>query len=179
MNTFLHPSPVGPLALASDDGYLVSCEFSDQGLGSEPPALSVTDFGGRDAVLAQACSELDRFFAGQLHEFTVPLRPRGTEFQRQVWAALRRIPYGETTSYGEIARAIGRPAAVRAVGAANGRNPICILIPCHRVIGADGSLTGFGGGLDRKSFLLRLEQSASPSPLLARARPRELGTIPA
>ncbi len=112
---------------------------------------------GDTPVTRRAAEELARYFAGELREFTVPLRTRGTEFQEAVWGELRRIPYGATRSYGEQARRIGRPDAVRAVASANGDNPISILIPCHRVIGADGSLTGYGGGLWRKRRLLELE----------------------
>jgi len=101
--------------------------------------------------------ELDDYFAGRLREFTVPLDLRGTPFQRKVWELLRNIPYGETRSYGQIAHALGRPTAVRAVGGANARNPVSIIVPCHRVIGSDGKLTGYGGGLDRKEALLNLE----------------------
>ena len=111
-----------------------------------------------DAVLDAARRQLDAYFAGRLKLFDLPLAPRGTDFQRRVWRALTQIPYGRTMSYGAIAKNIGEPVAARAVGAANGANPICIIIPCHRVIGADGSLTGFGGGLDRKKFLLGLER---------------------
>jgi methylated-DNA-[protein]-cysteine S-methyltransferase len=107
--------------------------------------------------LAAACAQLNEYFAGSRKEFDLPLRFNGTEFQVSVLKALREIPYGETTSYGEIAKRIGRPKAVRAVGAANGRNPIPIVVPCHRVIGSTGDLTGFGGGLDTKEALLRLE----------------------
>jgi methylated-DNA-[protein]-cysteine S-methyltransferase len=107
--------------------------------------------------LAAACAQLNEYFAGSRKEFDLPLRFNGTEFQVSVLEALQEIPYGETTSYGEIAKRIGRPKAVRAVGAANGRNPIPIVVPCHRVIGSTGDLTGFGGGLDTKEALLRLE----------------------
>lgn len=155
MNTVIHPSSVGPLTLVSDDGALIACEFE----GRTAPR-STWHQDGPDAVLDQARRELDAFFAGTLREFSVPVAPRGTEFQRRVWRALRTIPYGETTSYGAIANRIGAPEAVRAVGAANGANPIAIIIPCHRVIGANGSLTGFGGGLERKRFLLDLESGA-------------------
>ena len=109
------------------------------------------------AVFDHVIAQLDEYFAGERTEFDVPLDPVGTEFQLRAWAALRRIPYGETRSYGEQARTIGAPAAVRAVGAANGRNPISIIVPCHRVVGSNGSLTGFGGGLDAKRYLLDLE----------------------
>jgi methylated-DNA-[protein]-cysteine S-methyltransferase len=108
-------------------------------------------------VLAAARAQLDAYFAGEITSFDLPLSPRGTPFQQRVWAALRDIPFGETTSYGELARRIGDPKAVRAVGAANGRNPLPLVVPCHRVIGADGSLVGFGGGMDRKRWLLQHE----------------------
>ncbi len=107
--------------------------------------------------LAEARRQLDEYFGGDRKQFDLPLRLEGTEFQVSVLEALQEIPYGETASYGEIARRIGRPKAVRAVGAANGRNPIPIVVPCHRVIGSTGDLTGFGGGLDTKEALLRLE----------------------
>lgn len=107
----------------------------------------------------EACNQLDHYFAGRLTTFELPLAARGTEFQQSVWAELLNIPYGATTSYGAIAKTLGNPKAVRAVGNANGRNPIPVIIPCHRVIGSDGSLTGFGGGLPTKTFLLNLENS--------------------
>ena len=108
--------------------------------------------------MEEAARQLQEYFAGCRREFSLPLAPRGTEFQRQVWHALEGIPYGETRTYGEIARAIGKPKACRAVGMANHRNPLSILVPCHRVVGADGSLTGYGGGLEAKQFLLELEK---------------------
>jgi len=108
-------------------------------------------------------AQLEAYFTGELTEFDLPLAPRGSEFQLSVWNALLEIPYGETASYGEIAKNVGRPDAVRAVGATNGRNPIAVIIPCHRVIGSDGSLVGYGGGLDRKRLLLELEaEHAAP-----------------
>jgi methylated-DNA-[protein]-cysteine S-methyltransferase len=109
---------------------------------------------GSATALQEAAKQLRAYFAGKLREFDLPLAPKGTEFQRSVWTHLRAIPYGATTTYGAIAHAIGRPSAVRAVGAANGANPIPIVVPCHRVIGASGSLTGFGGGLGVKRWLL-------------------------
>ena len=111
-----------------------------------------------EPTIAETTRQLGAYFAGGLRSFDLPLDFRGTEFQRRVWRALTEIPYGETRSYGEIARAVASPAAVRAVGAANGRNPISIVAPCHRVIGASGSLTGFAGGLKAKAFLLDLER---------------------
>jgi methylated-DNA-[protein]-cysteine S-methyltransferase len=108
-------------------------------------------------ALREPAEQLEAYFAGELREFDLPLAPQGTPFQREVWSALREIPYGGTTSYGELAASVGRPHAARAVGAANGRNPIAVVIPCHRVIGASGALTGYGGGLGRKRLLLDLE----------------------
>jgi methylated-DNA-[protein]-cysteine S-methyltransferase len=107
--------------------------------------------------LDEARRQLEAYFAGELRDFDLPLAPEGSEFQLRVWEQLRAIPYGETISYGELARRVGDPAAARAVGLANGRNPLPVIVPCHRVIGADGSLTGFGGGLERKRRLLELE----------------------
>ena len=158
MNVVVHPTPIGTLHLASDGASLVACEFEGHERGLAHRLHRDGQVGAPDAILALARTELDAFFAGRLKAFTVPLAPRGTDFQRKVWSALCAIPYGDTTSYGTLAARIGAPAAVRAVGAANGKNPICVIVPCHRVIGADGSLTGFGGGLPRKRFLLGLER---------------------
>jgi methylated-DNA-[protein]-cysteine S-methyltransferase len=116
-----------------------------------------------NAYNRKAAEELDAYFAGELRQFSVPLDLRGTAFQRRVWQRLLEIPYGETRSYGYIARALGRPTAGRAVGRANGTNPVSIIVPCHRVIGADGRLVGYGGGLDRKKALLDLEAQATGS----------------
>jgi methylated-DNA-[protein]-cysteine S-methyltransferase len=116
------------------------------------------EWAHRDAVLEETAAQLGRYFAGELREFDLPLDMRGTEFQKRVWTQLCAIPYGETCAYMDIARWIGAPQAVRAVGAANGRNPIPIVVPCHRVIGASGKLVGFGGGLELKRLLLDLEQ---------------------
>lgn len=110
------------------------------------------------AQLDEARAQLAAYFAGELHEFDLPLAPRGTEFQRRVWDEVSRIPYGSTSTYAEVACAVGRPTACRAVGAANGRNPLTIVVPCHRVVGSAGSLTGYGGGLGRKRALLELER---------------------
>jgi methylated-DNA-[protein]-cysteine S-methyltransferase len=151
VSVIVHDSPVGPLSLVSDGECLIGLHF----MGWNPPADALHK---SDTVLATAARQLDAYFAGRLRAFDLPLAPRGTPFQQRVWSALREIPFGETRSYGQLARAIGKPSAMRAVGAANGRNPIAIVVPCHRVIGADGSLTGFGGGIDRKKFLLSLEQ---------------------
>jgi methylated-DNA-[protein]-cysteine S-methyltransferase len=153
-------SPVGPLTLAGHDATLTNLRMVDQ--THEPAARG--DWARDDDAFADAAAQLDEYFAGERTEFDLDLELVGTAFQREVWAALQTIPYGETRSYGEIADQIGKPGAFRAVGLANGRNPIGIIVPCHRVIGASGSLIGYGGGLDRKKALLDLEQE--------RAQPR-------
>jgi len=146
-------SPVGPLTLVATDGVL-SALYMEQHRHQPDPST----FGLRDpAPFAPVREQLAAYFAGELTEFDLPLAPEGTPFQQRVWAALRRIPYGTTLTYGELAREIGQPTASRAVGLANGRNPHSIVVPCHRVIGTDGSLTGYGGGLERKRYLLALE----------------------
>jgi len=145
-------SPIGPLTLLADDGALT-------GVGMDAPVPDRTWRMDRGAVAA-AAEQLDAYFAGDLRCFDLTLRPTGTTFQRAVWEQLRQIPYGEVVAYGEIARRLGRPSASRAVGAANGRNPLAVVVPCHRVIGADGSLTGYGGGLWRKRWLLAHEGMA-------------------
>lgn len=146
-------SPIGPLTLAGDGSTLMHLRMADQ---SHEPDRSAWHPAGPDAF-ADVADQLDAYFAGSLTEFDVDLELAGTEFQRRVWAALQTIPYGETRSYGEIAGQIGSPAASRAVGLANGRNPISIIVPCHRVVGAAGSMTGYAGGIDRKRMLLSLE----------------------
>ncbi len=152
---YIHESPVGPLTLVSDGAALAGVYFESQKHGSPPAGPLSTD-----KIIDATRKQLDSYFAGKRKSFDVPLRPLGTAFQARVWNALTKIPYGETTSYGAIAASIGSPKAVRAVGAANGRNPIPVIIPCHRVIGANGSLTGFGGGMARKELLLDLERGA-------------------
>lgn len=150
-------SPVGPLTLAGAGTTLMHLRMADQTHEPDRSAWQADDGAFGDVV-----DQLQAYFAGDLSSFDVDLDMRGTEFQRRVWAALRTIPYGETRSYGEIATQIGAPGASRAVGLANGRNPVSIIVPCHRVVGSTGSLTGYGGGLDRKRALLTLENSASP-----------------
>ena len=145
-------SPVGELLLVAEGSVLREVRF--EGERAHVPSREWRS-GGR--VVARAERQLEEYFAGERRAFDLPLGPVGTPFQRRVWAALERIPYGETISYGELARRVGNPSASRAVGAANGRNPIPIVIPCHRVIGSTGKLTGFGGGLDVKRALLDLE----------------------
>jgi methylated-DNA-[protein]-cysteine S-methyltransferase len=147
-------SPLGPLTLVAEDGLLRGVYFEDQ---RHAPAVAA--FGERrPEEFAGLRDQFDAYFAGELTEFDVALSAPGSPFQQQVWAALRDIPYGETRSYGQIASTIGKPAASRAVGLANGRNPIGIIVPCHRVVGADGSLIGYGGGMERKAALLALER---------------------
>ncbi len=148
-------SPVGPLLLAGDGKRLALVYFQAGPHARRPQAEWVADAKPFRAVMGQ----LGEYFAGRRREFDLALAPRGTAFQRSVWQALTRIPYGETVSYGELARRIGSPQASRAVGLANGANPLPIIVPCHRVIGADGSLTGFGGGLEIKRKLLALERT--------------------
>lgn len=143
-------SPVGRLRLALCDGALIRLEFADE---TTAPAAWRRD----DDALAPACAQLRAYFAGQRRSFDLALAPTGTEFQRRVWQVLTQIPHGETISYGELARRVGQPQAARAVGMANNRNPIAIVVPCHRVVGADGRLVGFGGGLPRKRWLLQHE----------------------
>lgn len=152
MNKCLLDSPLGQLLLVSDGEALVAIHF--------PGFRNDGERGEVDPVLKQASAQLSEYFDGVRREFDLPLAPRGTDFQRAVWHALASIPFGELRSYRDIAREIGRPKAVRAVGAANGRNPLPIVVPCHRVIGSDGSLTGFAGGLEAKRTLLKLEGSA-------------------
>lgn len=147
-------SPVAPLTLVDDDGALAGLYMADQRHLPDPASFGPRDDGVQPALREQ----LTAYFAGELREFDVPLAVAGTPFQQAVWAALREVPYGTTCTYGDLAAAIGRPTAVRAVGAANGRNPVCIVVPCHRVVGSGGSMTGYAGGVERKQHLLALEQ---------------------
>lgn len=153
-----HDSPVGRLLLAGDDTGLHLISFPSGRKTRSPERDWVEDA----RPVHDAIAQLDAYFAGTLQEFSLTLAPVGTPFQLQVWQALREIPYGETWSYGRVAQHIGRPTASRAVGAANGCNPLPIVIPCHRVIGSTGHLTGFGGGLGAKATLLALEQQYAP-----------------
>ncbi|KAA0119952.1 methylated-DNA--[protein]-cysteine S-methyltransferase [Mycolicibacterium sp. P9-22] len=149
-------SPVGLLTLAGVDGRLAHLRMEDQTYEPSRAGWEVDD-----AAFPEAVEQLDAYFAGTLTEFDLDLHFEGTPFQRRVWEALLTIPYGETRTYGEIAVQVGSPTAFRAVGLANGHNPIGIIVPCHRVIGANGSLTGYGGGLNRKRALLDMEKSRS------------------
>jgi len=150
-NVFFIASPLGTIELRETNGFLTDLNFRPGPKGGT----------SHSEVLRQAAFELEEYFAGKRSVFDLPLDPVGTPFQLEVWRALRDVPFGETAAYGEIARRIGRPAASRAVGAANGRNPISIIIPCHRIIGAGGDLTGYGGGLNRKEWLLRHERTTA------------------
>jgi methylated-DNA-[protein]-cysteine S-methyltransferase len=153
-------TPIGELLLAGDDDALCLVSFPEGSMRRDPEP----DWIYNEKPFAAARQQLTEYFAGERREFDLPLKLNGTEFQMSVLQALQQIPYGETTSYADIAERIGRPKAVRAVGAANGRNPIPIIVPCHRVIGSHGDLTGFGGGLDTKEALLRLEAEHSQFP---------------
>jgi methylated-DNA-[protein]-cysteine S-methyltransferase len=151
--TYLN-TPIGPLLLASDDAGLCQISLARDGV----PARPDSDWRKDPSVFGEPIRQLCSYFAGQLETFDLPLAPAGTPFQQKVWRELCKIPYGETISYGELARRIGNPNASRAVGLANGSNPIPIVIPCHRVIGSNGKLTGYGGGLAIKETLLALER---------------------
>lgn len=151
-------SPIGPLLLAADEDALRHIGFPKHQKPEQPQAGWVES--SPRGVLAEACKQLREYFAGRRTEFDLPLAAEGTAFQRNVWNTLAKIPYGETISYGELARRVGNPKASRAVGSANGKNRLPIVIPCHRVIAADGSLGGFGGGLPTKVKLLELERGS-------------------
>lgn len=153
-------TPMGSMRLAASDEGLVVAQFLDGALRTNTRLAS-------HPHLDLAQEEFEAYFAGKLRVFSVPLALEGTPFYSRVWQALTRIPFGTTRSYADVARAIGTPAAVRAVGLANARNTIAVIIPCHRVIGSNGSLTGYGGGLDRKRALLELESSAARTSLFA------------
>jgi methylated-DNA-[protein]-cysteine S-methyltransferase len=151
-------TPVGTLLIAGDDAVLERISFPSRGRTAKP------ERGWQESprgAVAEAIRQLRDYFAGKRTGFDLPLAPKGTEFQRAVWRQLQEIPYGETISYGELARRVGNPKASRAVGSANGANPLPIVIPCHRVIAGDGSIGGFGGGLPTKEILLALEQRTS------------------
>ncbi len=160
------PTPIGPLQLVADGIGLRRIGFAT----ARHPTPPSPGWKRSPDALAFARVQLEEYFAGARQLFELPLHPLGTPFQLAVWAELGRIPYGVTISYGELARRIGQPAAVRAVGAANGRNPLPIVLPCHRVIGANGSLTGFGGGLPTKRHLLALEARITGGDLFGLAR---------
>lgn len=146
MYSLIFKSPVGPILLKANESALTCLEFNQEGINKP------------NALLERAASQLEEYFRGARRTFDIPLCLEGTGFQTKVWKALQNIPYGKTLSYGAVAQSIGNPKASRAVGMANNRNPISIIVPCHRVIGAGGALTGYGGGLPIKEFLLDLEQ---------------------
>jgi methylated-DNA-[protein]-cysteine S-methyltransferase len=152
MSSMTYISPLGPILLRSDAGEIVELTFGS----GELPA------GSDDPVLGAACAQLDEYFAGERREFDLPVRLEGSPWEQRVWAALRAIPYAETRTYGELAAALGAPGAARAVGSANGRNPVSVVVPCHRVIGAGGALTGYAWGVERKAGLLDLERGVLP-----------------
>ncbi|OON81734.1 methylated-DNA--[protein]-cysteine S-methyltransferase [Streptomyces tsukubensis] len=153
-------SPYGELTLVATDGRLSGLYMSPH---RHRPAQET--FGERDATpFTEVTAQLRAYFAGELTTFDLPLHLEGTPFQRKVWELLTRIPYGETRSYGDLARELGNAGASRAVGLANGRNPVSVIVPCHRVVGADGSLTGYGGGVERKRALLAFERQGAASP---------------
>ncbi len=154
MNYTYLETPIGTLLIAGDTDAVRRIDFPKNGKASKPEVEWTQSERG---PVGQAAKQLREYFAGKRADFDLPLAPEGTEFQRTVWRNLQEIPYGETISYGELAKRVGNPKASRAVGAANGQNPIPIVIPCHRVIGANGKLTGFGGGLPTKEALLTLE----------------------
>ena len=160
MNYAYLETPVGTLLIAGDDAALHRIAFQQRGHAAKPaPDWQESQRG----PVGEAMRQLREYFAGKRADFDLPLAPEGTSFQRAVWCQLQEIPYGETISYGELARRVGNPKASRAVGSANGANPLPIVIPCHRVIAGDGTLGGFGGGLSTKQTLLALEQRASAS----------------
>ena len=150
-------SPLGPLTLVAQDGTLAALWMVEQRHRPDPALDGDRD----DGVLPEVREQLTAYWDGTLREFTVPVSAGGTPFRSRVWAALRTIPYGQTWSYGRLAAEIGQPAASRAVGLANGRNPLSIVVPCHRVVGSSGSLSGYGGGLERKRWLLDHERAVS------------------
>lgn len=157
----LHACPLGELLLVATEQALTEVHLRH---GKHVPLLDEAWTKADDhQILSLAKTELDAYFAGQLQGFTVPIEPVGTPFQQRAWSALLQIPFGETRTYAEQASSLGKPTATRAVGAANGKNPICIIVPCHRVIGSNGSLTGYAGGVDAKRTLLALEAAARPN----------------
>lgn len=156
--TTYYSSPIGHILIAGTDEYITTVLFCDQS-GQDSPYLP--------AVVKTCVQQLDEYFSGNRKNFEMPVQPTGTSFQQQVWQQLRSINFGHTVSYMDVARAVSGEKAIRAIGAANGRNPICVIVPCHRVIGSDGSLTGYAGGLWRKEWLLKHEGALKPDNQLA------------
>jgi methylated-DNA-[protein]-cysteine S-methyltransferase len=171
MNYCYLDTPIGPLLIAGDAESISTIRFPKKGKAQRPEPSWIES---RTGPVSEAARQLQEYFAGRRTEFDLPLAPEGTAFQRSVWRRLQEIPYGATISYGELAKRIGNPKASRAVGAANGCNPIPIVIPCHRVIGANGTLTGFGGGLPIKEALLNLESAKGSKTRSASAGDRTL-----
>ncbi len=150
---FTYPTPIGPLCICEAEGFITH-------IGTAPIACHPEEWKEEETpLIREAHRQLTEYFRGERRTFNLPIAPRGTDFQQRVWQALREIPYGETRSYKQIAEAVGCPKGVRAVGGANNRNPLLIVTPCHRVVGADGRMVGFAAGVERKEFLLRLEGS--------------------
>ena len=158
----IEDTPLGPLTIVLD-GDAVSALYMTEHRHAPGPETFGPPADSEDPLVLRVVSQLDEYFAGDRQEFDLPLAARGTQFQATVWKALQEIPYGMTVTYGELAQRIGSPRASRAVGLANGRNPISIIVPCHRVIGASGDLTGYGGGIERKRALLALEKGQQAS----------------
>jgi methylated-DNA-[protein]-cysteine S-methyltransferase len=162
MNYVYFDSPIGPLLIAGDAHAIAQILFAKDGKPVRPEVGWIESAAG---PVGEAIRQLREYFAGRRREFDLPLSPQGTEFQKSVWRRLQEIPYGATISYGELAKRVGNANASRAVGAANGKNPLPIVVPCHRVIGANGKLVGFGGGLPVKQALLEIEAQASTAPV--------------
>jgi methylated-DNA-[protein]-cysteine S-methyltransferase len=160
-------TPLGTMLLASNGEALMGAWF--EGQRYEPARARSWERRGNDAILVRAGAEITEYFAGTRTTFTVPLAAAGTPFQHEVWDAIAAIPFGETAAYRDLASRIGRPSCIRAAGAATGRNPLSIIVPCHRVVGADGALTGYAGGLERKRTLLALERNAPSAAAVRRA----------
>jgi len=172
MHTLLVPSPVGPLEIAGTEKGVVSVSFARKGVLAKKPAkksasgkaapakssAKAAQVTSVPAPLRDCARQLEEYFAGRRKSFDCRLDLQGTDFQKKVWRALLKVPFGKTASYGKIARAVGRPGAARAVGGANHANPVAVIVPCHRIIGADGSLTGYGAGIERKAWLLEHER---------------------
>jgi methylated-DNA-[protein]-cysteine S-methyltransferase len=152
------PSPIGDLTIVAEGGAITHLLMDAAKYRPADPDVLGDPAAPDEEPFAAAARQLDAYFAGELYDFDLPLAPRGDEFHHRVWTLLRDIPYGETRTYGDLARALGDRNLAQAVGTANGRNPIAVVVPCHRVIGTDGSLVGYAGGLERKRFLLALEE---------------------
>ena len=160
MTSSCYNSPIGPLLIAEEDGCITEISFMEADT-REKYRKEAQPAAAANSTIAACIAELEAYFAGKLQDFTTPIKLNGTDFRKRVWTALMTIPYGQTISYKELAQRIGQPKAMRAVGGANNHNPISIIVPCHRVVGANGALVGYGGGLDNKRFLLEHEKNNS------------------